>query len=629
MPDAPATTPPETSAAIGTRRLLARIAWALAIALTVAIASHPWWLAAVVANDLAKRSGRDVHFDSIRIGLTAQLAPVVVARGVRIANAPWADTSVPFAALDEARFEFAWRRTAGRYVVSKLVMHGGQAHLELSADGLRNWRLRNPDDRGPGHYWFLALEAHDASLTFTHPAIDLVFRGAASDAAAPPATGRAGDALTSHIVFDGSFRGVAYKGDLLAGRELTFRDTGRWFGVRGGAEVAGVRLEVDGRAADIFRGARIDADAILAGSSLAALRPFVGARYATPRVFRATGHVLVEGGRHALDGARASIGATDLAGDLAWSKSGERRSVRARVQGGSVDVADLLWLVGRADAALPAATPAAAATSPASGGASGAASGASPADLFAAVRELDADVVFDARKLRYAPFHALQSLKIAARLTDGQLAVSDLDVGWAGGHSAGSLALDLRQPLAIAEATIRTSGVRIESLLPAADEKKRITGAFAGQLALKASGNDTAALRSTAKGSASFNLSDGTISSLLDAELGLEGGKLIRTMLSGAEPLALPCAAATVELGGGRAELKSLVIDSANTRTTGSGTIDLRDEAIDVVLTPTPKRAGIDLSRSIRLHGHLPKPERSLVDRVAQPAVMACAPARQ
>jgi hypothetical protein len=100
----------------------------------------------------------------------------------------------------------------------------------------------------------------------------------------------------------------------------------------------------------------------------------------------------------------------------------------------------------------------------------------------------------------------------------------------------------------------------------------------------------------------------------------------MRTLASGNEPLALPCAAVTLDLRDGRAQVRSLVVASANTRTSGSGTIDLHDESVDLLLTPEPKRPGVfELRRSIHLFGRLPKPERKLVERVEISAGTACA----
>jgi uncharacterized protein involved in outer membrane biogenesis len=591
------------------------IAIVVAVLAVVVLASQPWWLAPLLGAQLSKTSGREVHFDSVRVGLTPSLVPVVVMRGVRIANAPWADTSQPFAALEEAVFRFSWRRFQDRWVVSHMILRDGEVNLALQADGLRNWRLHDPEDRGPGHYWFYALEPHRATLRFVNAGIDLHLHTSASDAVPEVSAAMPDETLVNRIDFDGAFRGLAFKGSVVTGPVLTFLETDRWFPVRGHAGIEGAQLEVDGRAADIFRATQIDARAVLSGKSLAALRPFVGDRYAEARAFRAEGHLQSGAGRYTLSSAQARIGATDLAGNLAWTRKSERRSVSGDVHSDSTDLADLLWLAGR--------------SAPAAGiAASGVAAKhahASDRDAFASARDLDAEVSFDARRFHVAAVPALQSLKLKAVLADGALTVSNLDLGWAGGHSTGTVALDLRQHPALAEAAIETRGVRVEALFAGQDEKHRITGTVHSRLALKAAGDNPDALRASANGTLSASLAAGTIPSMLDALIGLEGGKVMRTLLSGTEALPLPCAAVAADVSQGRAHIRSLVIDSANTRATGSGTIDLHDNAIELIVTPEPKRPGLfELHKSIRLSGHLPKPERALVERVAPLAGAGC-----
>jgi AsmA family protein len=596
-------------------RLGLRIALGAGVAVVLALATQPWWVAPLLGAHLSKTAGRDVHFDSVRIGLTGSFAPVVVMHGVRIANAPWSDASRPLAALEELVFQFAWRRFEDRWVISHLMFRDGEVFLARHADGRRNWRLRDPEDRGLGHFWFQALEPHRASLRFVHDGIDLDLRTSASDLLAEASTTGGVETLVNRIDFDGSWRGAAFKGSTATGPELTFFETERWFPLRGHIEVAGARLDAEGRAADLFRGLQIDARTIVSGTSLAALRPLIGTLPVEPRPFRAEGQLRSDAAGHAFGNARARIGGTDLAGDIAWAHRSERRWIAAHLSSDATDFDDLLWLAGKGAAT---AGKTARAVAPA-------ASQAQARDAFAGARELDAELAFEARRLRVAAVPALQSLKLKAKLDAGALAVSDLDLGWAGGHSTGTVGLDLRQHPAKAEAQIETRGVRVETLFATADEKRRITGVLRGRMALKASGDDAPALRASAGGTISVALAAGTIPSLLDAQLGLEGGKLMRTFLSGNEALALPCAAAAVDVSAGRAHVRSLVIDSANTRTTGAGTIDLRDAAIDVVLTPEPKRPGLfELQKSIRLSGHLPRPEKKLVDRVEPLKVAEC-----
>ncbi|MGZ5712940.1 MAG: AsmA family protein [Caldimonas sp.] len=595
-----------------------RIGVALVVLVVVALALHPLWLAPLLGAYLGKTSGREVHFDSARVGLSGSLAPVLVLRGVRIANAPWADTGQPFAALAEVVFEFSWRRFEDRWVVTHTLLRDGEVNLARHPDGRRNWRLRDPEYRGTGHYWFEALEPQRATLRLIDPMLELRLRASASDAPPEAPAPAASEPLVNRIGFDGAWRGVAFVGQAATGPVLTFMRTDRWFALRGTAEIEGVRLELDGRAGDVVRGAQIDAQVKLSGSSLAALRPVVGDRHPTLRRFRAEGRLHADEGRYALSGLRARVGSTDLAGDVAWSRDGERRVISAQLSSDSADSADLLWLAGRGRPAAGKAAVEAAVEAPPRQ-AERAASGFG--------RDLDLGLSFDAKRLRVAEVPAVQSLKLKGRLAGSVLAVSGIDLGWAGGHSTGSISVDLKQHPAAAEASLETRGVRIESLFSGQDEQHRPTGALRGRLTLKASGDSVEALRASARGTVSLALSAGTIPSLLDAQMGLEGGKLMRSLLSGTEPLPLSCAAAAIDVSEGKAHVRSLVLDSANTRTTGAGTIDLRDATIELVLTPEPKRPGLlELRKSIRLSGRLPKPAHALVDRVPPQPGAGCEP---
>ena len=262
-------------------------------------------------------------------------------------------------------------------------------------------------------------------------------------------------------------------------------ETGRWFALRGHAAIQGVDLDVDGRAADIMRATRIDADASLAGRSLAALRAFVGDRYAEPREFRVQGHLRSGAGQYALTDARARVGATDLAGDAAWSRSGEPRTVRADLQSKATDVADLEWLLGR--------TPGTAARAAAAAADASAGTPPGPGGLFAAARELDADIAFDAARFHAAAWPVLQSLKLKAELAD------DRSPSLASTSAGPTATRPERLPSTCASAPHAPTPARHERrprriAARRAADKSRLTGALHGRAALKASGDSAAAL---------------------------------------------------------------------------------------------------------------------------------------
>ena len=281
----------------------------------------------------------------------------------------------------------------------------------------------------------------------------------------------------------------------------------------------------------------------------------------------------------------------------------------AKLHSDSTDVADIEWLAGRKGEAR-----------------SPVAKGGEPTSLgLERLQSTDADIAFDAARLHAAELGALQSLALHAVLRQGRLDVSTLDLGIAGGHAGGHIAIDASAQTPTAEADLTTRGIRVESLWPAGD-RKRLTGQLLAHAKLQATGDSQAALLASANGSLQVSLAGAGVDSRLDAELGLEGGKVLKSFLLGREALPLRCATLALDVRAGQGHVRELVYDSERTRVTGTGTIDLPAATLDIVLTPEAKQGGLfDLDRSIRLHGPLRKPERTLVERAAAPAAGAVA----
>jgi uncharacterized protein involved in outer membrane biogenesis len=598
------------------RSKLAVAALALAGLLLAAVASQPWWLAPLVARQLSASSGRAVAFDALWVGFSFALEPVVHVRGARIENAAWADATRPFMAVSEAAAVVSWRSVVEhRPVIALLVLRDGSIDLERQADGLRNWRLQHPEDRGPGRYKLLALEAHRSTIRFVHRGIDLVLEATAT-ANDAGATSDAEPSLPTHLDLNGTWRELPFTASLVTGEVLTFLETGRSFPLRGRLDAGGVRLDASGSAGDIFRLPSIDAHVALSGDSLLPFRAFTGSRQnsTVKKAFRVDGHLKADGRSFTLAAMQAHIGATDLAGELGFTRGEERNAMRATLRSTSADLDDLMWLAGRgsappgrvatSDAPMPA--PAATATH---------------AFDFSHARSLDAELDLDAKRLHAADYPMLQSLHLQAVLKDGLLTVSDVDVGLAQGHASGQGVVDMRAQAASVEATLALRGLRVENLWRDQAENKRITGELRAHMTLKASGDSPAALLSSASGAASASLGGGTIASLLDAEMGLQGGKILRSMVAGSTPIAIRCAAVAIDLDHGAGRLRSLVLDTERTRTTGTGTIDLPGETVDLVFTPEAKQGGLFvLDRSIRVHGPLRQMAHELVDRAPPPA---------
>ena len=231
-----------------------------------------------------------------------------------------------------------------RPVIALMVLRDGQVDLERRADGLRNWRLGNPDDRGPGRYKVLALQAERATLRFLHAGIDLDLQGTASDNDGAGASG--GAALPTRIDLEGEWRRLRFKVNAASGPVLTFLETGRDFPLRGFLEAGGARLDVDGRAGDIVHEPVIDARVALAAPSLAPFAAFVALPHA-PEVkpLRLEGTLKTDARDYTLSAAKARLGATDLAGTAGCFRvASPRNALHAELVSDSTDVGDLRWL---------------------------------------------------------------------------------------------------------------------------------------------------------------------------------------------------------------------------------------------------------------------------------------------
>ena len=565
--------------------------------LVFALLLQPWWLAPLVGWKLSRSANRVVHFESLYLTLSPRLRPLIRVRGANIANAAWASSAEPLARVREGSAEISWRGLMQRpLLISHLEINGGAVNLERKADGLRNWRLRKPLDRGPGRFRIQAVTAHEASLHLLLHAYALDMRVESE----PNQGGKR--TLPSRLQVSGSFQQIAFSGIAQAGETLTFFSTGRDFGLSAKLHSGDAQATFEGRIGDLMDNRRVDGRLHLSGSSLAAFGRVLGQRGAARRGFLLKGQI--KGARHdyAVSGITARVGESDLSGSGRYAQDEKQTLIQADLRSQLASIDDLEWLAGNGQSpkmVLPAA--------PASTG-----------------PPMQGVLRYEARRLKMAAFPALQSLKLRATASGDVVSVSELELGLASGSSRGALEFDLRGNARKLKAELGFEGLAIEQLLPPGMAKARLGGLLSGSLSVQSAGSSVAALTRAASGSATVSVSNGLINKRLDAVMGLQGGKLLRSLVGGSDWLKLDCASLELVMAQGQARIRKLVIDSEHTHSIGTGSIDLAGRTFDLTLTPQARqRSLLVLDRSIRLHGPWQKPERSLVQR-AQPEKQGC-----
>lgn len=596
------------------RRILAALlAAVLGTALVVAL--FDWnWIRGPLARYYSERSGREVTIGHLGVDLGFSLTPTVTLRDVHIPNASWG-IDAPFVRAREVTLTFSlaslWR---GRPVISRIGLADAEVTLERRADGLRNWRLREPDNREPGRTRVLTLEARRAQVVFINRDDDLAITARAEPL--PAADAERG--YDTRIAFEGRYRGAAFEGEALNAGLISFRDSGLAFPVRGHFVSRGARLEIDGTLTDVFDLGPMDLALRLRGPSLALLHPFVRMRPPPSRAFDLRARLRQRDGVYDFSALAGKVGATALEGEARFDRSGERPAVRAAIASPSADLVDLRALAGlRAGG---------------DGAANGNAGG--PRRLASAqplnvekLRGMDFDVKLSAPRVRSADLPLLESVRGEARLAHGLLELTDIAVGLAGGAVTGRVRLDARRDPPDLDAALALRGLRVERLVPALAHKTGSAAALRGRIELAGRGESLAAMLATAHGRLDAHIDGGRLSSLADAKLGLNFGRALGVLIRGDRPNAIRCARAAFEVRNALATARALVLDTEQTHVRGAGTIDLKRETLDLTLRPHTRDPGL-LTRhaDIRLQGGLRNVSVALQDaaRAQGPAPSGC-----
>jgi len=237
------------------------------------------------------------------------------------------------------------------------------------------------------------------------------------------------------------------------------------------------------------------------------------------------------------------------------------------------------------------------------------------------LRDHDAEIELAADKLLLGGV-VLHSVSVKAGLRQGVLNVEPVAGGVAGGRFEAGLSLDARDAHPRASLRLDAGEVDFGRLLHEAGSDVLHGGKGSLNLALQGRGVDLRALAASASGSAVLRLGNGEVR---NRAFGWAGGDVFSQVLGILNPLAqsrdttqLSCAVAHFRLKDGVAlASRGIAVQSDGVDVVGSGTIDLRDEGLDLGFTPRAKEGlglsvGSQLAGFTRLRGTLAAPQLSV-----------------
>jgi uncharacterized protein involved in outer membrane biogenesis len=533
-----------------------------------------------VSRYASMRLGRAVRIAGDLDVKLFSLTPRVSASDVTIANPDWARTpqaaAIPHLVLS---FRLLPLLLSGDTILPLVQFDRPNIVVLRRTDGRTNW------DFGGGHSgWNLPpinrFLVHEGRIRIDDRVRKLLFIGTVSS----QETTDAGRSAFS-LVGDGSLNGNKFAAEVRGGPLINVDETRPYHflaNVRSGA----THVTADGAITHPFHLGQFTAEATLSGANLSDLYYLTGLALPHTAAYRITGTLTRDGTLYQFKRFSGVVGASDLRGNIDVETAGAKPLLRGAVASKILDFKDIGELFGGKSEVA-------------------AATGRLLPDVplhVERLRQMDADVTYDAATIRSQDF-PLRGVHTHLDLKNSVLTVNPLTFRFAYGRLSGALAIDARKPVPISSVDARISDMQIEQFVSG----NAASGMLEARARLEGAGNSVHKVASTANGAITFVVPRGRFNEKLAEWTGIN---LFNALLINAKSeTGLRCAVAHFDTRDGIMQSPSFVFDTDDVRIEGKGSINLRDETMQMTVVGKPKEFRIGrLHAPITISGPLAKP---------------------
>ncbi|MDO8294583.1 MAG: AsmA family protein [Gallionella sp.] len=404
----------------------------------------------------------------------------------------------------------------------------------------------------------------------------------------------------------GQYKGLPLEARGTGGPVLGLRDESTPYPLRAEFTVGHTSVKVDGTITSLLKLSALDMRLAVRGDSLAQLYPLLGIALPETRAYAIDGSLLHSERTWRYEKFSGRIGNSDMTGTVRVDTGGKRPAMKADLVSTLLDFADLGPLIGarpgRAQAGTPsqesASTPAQARVLP---------------DLpFKTDRwdSVDAEVTLRARAIRHAKELPLEDLVANLSLRDSVLTFNPLNFGVAGGQLNAVISLDGRKDPIEAHAQVRARKVLIAKLFPTVKLSKNSIGQINGEFDLAGKGNSVRRMLASSNGKVGLVITGGEISKLMMEKAGLHLWEILELKVAGDRLVKLRCGVADFDVKGGTMHADALIFDTEVTTLVGTGSIDLGQEKLDLVVNQKTKNTSpVALRSPIYVRGSFANPD--------------------
>lgn len=555
---------------------------------------------ALIAEEAKKATGRDLVIAG-DLDLEISLTPAVAVSGVTLSNAKWG-ARPEMVKID--RFEAQIGLVSalfGVIEVKRIVLIGADILLEVDKDGRANFDFETaaaPAQAEPEKEEAKPPEPalHDTTfvrLPVVHKVVVRDSRLTFSDAKAGTRYKVGIEELTLsgdgpddplNLVYKGSYNDAAIglTAALGAPSEAIF-PTKPW-PVDLTVEAGGATIAVKGTVADPAKAKGLDLAVAVTGDQLGDLSALAGAP--VPSLGGYSLAAKLTGDLSAairLDGLKAALAGSDLAGRVTVKLSGKRPEISAKLASNTLDLDALAGDDGGGSSDT--------------GGGAGQAATASdrvfPDDPLPldGLRAVDVKLSLDAKKI-VASGARLSNASLGMALLGGNLTVDPLKATVAGGTLLASLNLDGRKNVAGLALKLDIDKVDLDPLLSDMQISQDVEGLANIDIDVKGRGSTVRRIMASLDGEAGLLMGKGRMKdTVLQTMLGGPGQLLGSVLDKGRKGYTVVnCAVADFAIAKGVATARSLYLDSDSKGIVGSGTANLGTESLNLTVDPRRRK---------------------------------------
>ena len=569
------------------------------------IAIFGWnWLRGPIERMTTEQTGRVL---AINGDLTVKFGwplPRIRAVAVSFANPAWAmEQNMLVADAVEVSIHLP-QLLMRNIVLPEVRLERPVVFFEKAGDGRRNWLLDLNQQDEKARIRIDRLTLDQGWLGYDDAGQETRIRAELATSDAQPAA--AGVSFTAR----GYYKGMELKAKGSGGPVLGLRDEATPYPLQTEFTVGHTAVKAAGTITSLLKISAVDMRVALRGKSLAQLFPLLDIAFPETRAYATEGHLLHQANTWRYEEFSGRIGGSDIAGTLQVDSGGKRPAMKADLVSKILDIADLGPLIGARPGSVETAKRAAPVP----------AQTAAPTPLLARVLpdmpfkterwdSVDAEVSLKAKTLRHARELPLEDLVAHLSLRDSVLTLDPLDFGVAGGQLNAVISLDGRSDPIQAHARVKARKILLSKLFPTSELGKTSIGQVNGDFDLTGKGNSVRRMLASSSGKVDLVVAGGRISKLMMEKAGLHLWEILELKMAGDKLVKLRCAVADFDVKQGSMQANALIFDTEVTTITGTGSIDLGHEKLDLTLNQKTKYTSpLALRSPIYVRGSFARP---------------------